>query len=168
MTKKLTKLRYGAAILAAAGVLVSTTVACGGDDSGSRQDAVATKGASVMPFDQDRTVHHFVTNSGGGVETVVVKDARDSAQVGLVREHLKMEAERFARGDFSDPAAIHGDDMPGLGALRAGASRLSVRYGDLPDGGQIEYSSTDAVLVASIHDWFHAQTSDHGKHAMSQ
>jgi hypothetical protein len=120
-----------------------------------------------MPFDQDKTVHHFLANDAGGVEMVVAKDAKDTAQISLVREHLKMEAERFAKGDFSDPAAIHGEDMPGLGSLKAGASRMTIRYSDVKDGGQIDYSSTDAVLVAAIHDWFNAQASDHGSHAMS-
>jgi hypothetical protein len=152
-----------------AGVAVAiVATSCGGGDGSSRQDVVATRGAAVMPFDQARTMHHFVPNEAGGVEKVMANDSGDTSQISLVREHLKMEAERFARGDFSDPAAIHGEDMPGLGALKAGASRMTILYKDVKDGGQIDYSSTDSDLIAAIHDWFKAQASDHGSHAMTE
>ena len=149
-------------------VVAIVATGCGGDDGPSRQDVVAARGAAVMPFDQARTMHHFLANDSGGVEKVMANDSGDTSQIALVREHLKMEAERFAQGDFSDPAAIHGEDMPGLGALKAGASRMTILYSDVKDGGQIDYSSTDPALVAAIHDWFKAQASDHASHAMSE
>lgn len=118
-----------------------------------------------MPFDQNLTMHHFVTNDGGGVEMVVAKDAKDGKQIDLIRSHLKTEADRFARGDFSDPAAIHGAAMPGLSVLEAATDRLKIGYGDLSGGAQISYSSSDPAVIAAIHDWFDAQLSDHGAHA---
>lgn len=155
--------------MVAVGVVVAVTagIALTRDNSPSRQDTVLMRGATVMPFDQAKTMHHFVTNETGGVESVLAMDPNDSTQVELVRQHLKEEATRFAGGDFSDPAAIHGQDMPGLKALQAGRDRLSVEYGELPDGARITYASTDPQLVAAIHSWFGAQTSDHGEHAMS-
>lgn len=55
---------------------------------------------------------------------------RRQAHVALIRSHLAEEAERFARGDFHDPAMIHGDDMAGLlrvgsGTSSSGAPRLA-------------------------------------------
>ncbi|MEA2689152.1 MAG: hypothetical protein QOD51_1759, partial [Candidatus Eremiobacteraeota bacterium] len=70
-----------------------------------------------------------------------------------------------AKGDFADPASIHGTDMPGLKALRAGSRRISVRYVDVPKGGRITYATADPALVRAIHAWFDAQASDHGSHA---
>lgn len=130
-----------------------------------RRREVAARGALVMPFDLERTTHVFTPTSSGGVQTVVADDPADREQVGLVRAHVREEAVRFARGDFADPAAIHGEEMPGLAELRAGASRIEVEYEDVTAGGRIRYATTDAGLVRALHAWFAAQRSDHGAHA---
>ncbi len=87
-------------------------------------------------------------------------------QVALIREHLKKEAAAFRRGDLSDPSQIHGEQMPGLNELEAGAKEIDIRYSDLPNGAKIEYETSDPALVAALHDWFDAQLSDHGDHAV--
>ena len=56
--------------------------------------------------------------------------------------------------------------MPGLAQLRAGAGKIDVRYSALPDGAQIRYTAKDPKLVTALHQWFSAQLSDHGHHAM--
>ncbi len=65
-----------------------------------------------MPFDQNKTMHQFRETANGGVETVIANDAKDSAQIQLVRQHLARERELFAAGNFTDPMAIHGMNMP--------------------------------------------------------
>ncbi len=132
-----------------------------------RQAEVARLGAAVMPFDLDRSVHVFEPSPNGGMQTVISKD-RDPAQIALIRDHLRKEAKAFARGDFSDPAAIHGDTMPGLAELRAGAGRIRVAYEDLPNGARLRYVAGEARLVEALHSWFAAQVSDHGAHATSR
>ena len=131
----------------------------------SRQEEVARKGAGIMPFDLRRTTHFFADTSTGGVETVTANGSHDVEQITLIRAHLTEEARRLARGDFSDPAAIHGMDMPGLATLTAAGHLLSVEYMTVPNGASITYSSRDKKVVAAIHDWFAAQRSDHGAHA---
>lgn len=151
---------------AAAAVLATLLMAsaCGGDGE-SRQEEVARKGAEVMPFELDRTTHTFESRPWGGIQTVVADDPADEEQVALVRSHLRAEAEAFARGDVSDPAAIHGASMPGLDELRAAAGRIEIAYLDVPAGGRITYRTGDAALVGALHAWFAAQVSDHGQHA---
>ena len=90
------------------------------------------KGATVMPFDLMRTTHFFDDNATGGVETVTANDKSDAEQTALIRSHLATEAERFGRGDFSDPAKIHGADMPGLATLSNAGARLRVAYLEVP------------------------------------
>lgn len=140
----------------------SVTTAVAGDTP--RQTQVERKSQGVMPFSMDATMHHFAPTADGGVQTVLVHDG-DAKQVALVRSHLRKEAAAFARGDFHDPASIHGGDMPGLKAMHAGAKRIGVRYADLPNGAKIVYATNDPTLVAAIHTWFKAQVSDHGAHA---
>lgn len=129
-----------------------------------RRAQVAATGAQVMPFDLDATTHVFEKTEFGGIQQVVA-DAADPRQVALIREHLEVEAERFARGDFHDPAMIHGEHMAGLHQLVQGHERLSIEYSEIDDGGQILYRAEDPGLVAAIHVWFDAQLRDHGDHA---
>ena len=130
-----------------------------------RQAEVAARGAEVMPFDLERTLHVFEPVDDGGIQQVVARDSADYEQIELIRAHLREEAMRFAQGDFSDPARIHGEDMPGLKELSAGAPHLSIRYTEIPAGAQIRYAAADPALVDAVHRWFAAQRSDHGRHA---
>lgn len=129
-----------------------------------RQAVVAEAGAAVMPFDLNRTRHDFETTASGGVQTVVSRDG-DTHQIALIRDHLRAEAVRFASGEFGSPAAIHGEDMPGLRTLSANASQVQVAYLDRPDGGEIRFTTRDAALTTALHAWFAAQLADHGVHA---
>jgi len=150
------------AALVAVSLIGLSTGWFGGDD---RQDGVAERGAQVMPFDLDATTHHFVSTAEGGLQTVVADDPSDREQIELIQQHLQEEAAAFGRGDFGDPAQIHGADMPGLAALQAGADRIKVEHRSRDDGAELTYTTDDPLLVTALHEWFAAQTSDHGQHA---
>jgi hypothetical protein len=130
-----------------------------------RQREVTTRGVAVMPFDQEQTMHMFQPLADGGLQRVTVKDPKNQAQIALIRSHLKEEANRFQRGDFADPAKIHGVDMPGLAELSRGAARIDVAYAERADGAEIRYTAKDPALVVALHRWFQAQVHDHGRHA---
>jgi hypothetical protein len=135
---------------------------------GQRQAEVARRGADVMPFDLKATTHVFTKTPQGGTQRVVAKNASDSAQIALVRQHLREIREQFQKGDFSGPAHIHGAAMPGLAELQAAApGAISVNYMDVARGAQLTYTTVDAKLVSALHQWFDAQLSDHGHDAMS-
>jgi hypothetical protein len=148
--------------LALCGILASPGVGA----PPTRQEEVAKRGAQVMPFDLEQTMHMFQTLADGGLQTVTAKDPANSAQIALIQAHLQEEAAKFQRGDFSDPATIHGENMPGLAALQAGARHLGIQYAPLPDGAQIRYATQDPALVTALHQWFAAHRSDHGPHAV--
>jgi hypothetical protein len=133
--------------------------------SSSRQAEVAERGASVMPFDLDRTTHQFTKTDTGGVQTVVADNPQDTAQITLIRQHLTAEVDRFRKGDFTDPARIHGNQMPGLEALRTHGGRITIDYENTPEGARVTYTTTDPALRNALHHWFDAQVSDHGSHA---
>lgn len=166
----------GFAVLMAAGLAF---VGCGddGDDASDsddsqddealaeRQDEVAERGEEVMPFDLDATYHQFGPLEDGIYQMVIARDPDDTEQIELIRDHLAEEAEHFSEGDYSDPAAIHGEDMPGLAELEAGADAITIETEDMPAGGRINYTTADPELVDALSQWAEAQTEDHGEHA---
>jgi len=132
----------------------------------ARLDEVQERGSHVMPFDLEKTLHIFNKTDTGGIQQVIAKDVADTEQIGLARSHLAQLAAGFAKGDFSGPRRIHGDDMPGLKALASAAGTVSFVYRDLPNGAEIEYRTEDKQMIAAVHSYFDAQLSDHARHAV--
>ncbi len=143
--------------------VLSALTACGSKAT-DRQMLIAERSAMIMPFDLERTTHLFEKLAAGGRQRVVSDDG-DDEQIRLIREHLAEQAQRFEKGDFHDPAMIHGKDMAGLHELMTGADRLSIVYNEIGDGGQIIYLAADPALIRAVHVWFDQQVSDHGSHA---
>ncbi len=156
--------RFGLTVIAVVGVALA---GCGGDDQTDRQAEVADRGAAVMPFDLDATTHTFTHTDDGGIQAVTADNPSDVAQISLIRGHLLDERDNFARGDFDDPAAIHGHDMDGVAELRAGYTDITVTYTNLPDGAQLTYTTDNSDLVEAIHAWFDRQLMDHGADAQA-
>jgi len=134
-----------------------------------RQAEVAKLGADVMPFSLKATTHVFTKTAEGGTQRVIAKQAADTTQVRLVREHLHDIRTQFLNGDFSGPSHIHGSEMPGLADLKtAQPGQITIDYKDVSGGAELVYRTTDAKLIAALHQWFDAQLSDHGADAMEQ
>ncbi|MDP1933480.1 MAG: hypothetical protein Q8K47_01175 [Nitrosomonas sp.] len=80
--------------------LITTPVFAAEPASEQRLDEVAERGAHVMPFDLEKTVHIFSKTDTGGIQQVIAKDKADSKQISLIRLHLSQIAEEFQRGDL--------------------------------------------------------------------
>ena len=133
-----------------------------------RLDEVVQRGSKVMPFNLEQTTHVFSKTTNGGVQQVLVNDPANVEQIKLIREHLTKISHEFQQGDFSNPAKIHGDTMPGLEELRkAKPNQIDIVYKELPNGAEINYSTDMPDLIKAIHQWFDAQLSDHARHAIS-
>lgn len=133
-----------------------------------RQAEVAKLGADVMPFSLKATTHVFTKSAQGGIQRVVAKNAADTRQFTLVREHLHDIQAQFQKGDFSGPSHIHGAEIPGLAELQAAKTgQVSIDYKEVKAGAELHYRTADAKLVSALHQWFDAQLSDHGADAMA-
>lgn len=131
-----------------------------------RLDEVAQRGAEVMPFDLEKTLHIFSKTSRGGLQQVVAKDTSNSEQIGLIRRHLSRIARDFRDGNFSAPTRIHGEDMPGLPELKAAKSgQIRIEYRERADGAQISYSTNSPRLVKALHQWLDAQARNQAQRA---
>lgn len=133
--------------------------------SQTKQEHLHEMGQTVMPFDLSKTTHFFEMTDSGGVQSVVAKDAQDKDQVGLIRQHLRREAEAFQRGDYADPTSLHGAKMPGVSELAGHHQEITVSYSELPLGAAITFETQDRHLVTAVHRWFGAQLSEHGADA---
>ncbi len=132
----------------------------------TRQQDVAKKGAMVMPFNVKNSTHVFQKNTYGGIQQVLAKDPNDKDLVAAIRMHLEMEAERFGKGDYSDPMKIHGMSMPGVQYLsKVKPGQIAITYRNVMGGAAIDYVGRDAATVDAIHKWFDAQLDDHGPDA---
>ncbi|MYM96416.1 aspartate carbamoyltransferase [Duganella vulcania] len=132
-----------------------------------RQAEVAERGKEVMPFSLAATTHIFTKTAEGGIQRVVAKNIADADQTKLVRVHLHEIKQQFLQGDFSGPSHIHGKTMPGLEELRSTKqAQIAIDYRDVDGGAELNYRTSNPVMVAALHKWFDAQLSDHGTDAM--
>ena len=119
------------------GAVASTLLACVVTPISAQttqQEHVHQMSHGVMPFDISKTVHIFKMTESGGVMRVVAKDSGAADQIALIQQHLQHEAEQFQKGNYSDPAMLHGANMPGLKELQEGASHIKMSYSALPNG----------------------------------
>ncbi len=133
-----------------------------------RQRMIHSRSPLVMPFDMNKVTHYFIDTKEGGILSIKAKNHEDTAQVILIRDHLKKEHHMFSNADFSDPKTLHGMHMPGLAVLSKSKGNFNVDYADLPAGAQLTFTSKDTTVINAIHTWFAAQLKDHGKDAKAK
>jgi hypothetical protein len=134
----------------------------------TQQEHVHQMSHTVMPFDMSLTVHIFKMTEQGGIERVITREANAGNQIALIQQHLQYEALKFQKGNYSDPAMLHGENMPGLRELQEGASHIKVSYTALQNGAEITFETTNLHLLTAIHRWFGAQLSEHGADAKAE
>ncbi len=159
--------RHNASILAGL-AMVAVLFAHSAAPAETSQERVHRMSHHVMPFEMSKTIHVFRMTEHGGVQQVLARNPDEKDQIELIRQHLRHEAKRFERGDYADPAKLHGADMPGLAELRANPSKVRVSYAELPAGAQITFETEDLGMLTAIHRWFGAQLSEHGADARAE
>jgi hypothetical protein len=136
------------------------------DDSAFR--AMQARGQGVMGVDQYTSVHRFDALADGG-RIELQRDRDDSLGSAAIRTHLRTIARAFAAGDFTAPATVHVETVPGVPVMRA--RRAAIRYdvSDLPRGAVLRIRSADPVAVKAIHAFLAYQRREHrteaGPHA---
>ncbi len=134
-----------------------------------RMAEVKQREQQTVPFAMDEVRHSFTKTVHGGVQHIVVKSADNTEQIKLIQDYLFKLSNEFRKGDFSETERIHGPDMPGLAQLKkAQTDDIRFEYKELPDGAQIHYSTEYPQYVQALHEWFDAQTSEHGKEVVPE
>jgi hypothetical protein len=125
--------------------------------------AVQARGKLVMGVDQYTSTHHFETLADGG-RIELQRNVDDSVGVATIRSHLQAVAKAFASGDFSAPAAVHMQTVPGASVMAARRSRIRYTFSPLPRGGQLRITTTDPEAVAAVGQFLAFQRTDHRAH----
>jgi len=119
------------------------------------------RGAKVMGFDQEKTIHHFHLYQDGGAIDVSVKDATDTGDLSAIRAHLPHIAMRFAQGNFDAPMLVHDRNVPGTDDMTRLKGRLTFTYVETSKGGRVDIVTKHADALAALHAFLTFQIRDH-------
>ena len=122
--------------------------------------AVQARGKQAMGVDQYTSAHRFDDLADGG-RIVLQRDPADTAGTRTIRAHLRDVAAAFGRGDFTTPGFVHGRDVPGTATMAARRSAITYTVRDLPGGGEIRITTTDAEARRAVREFLAFQRKDH-------
>jgi hypothetical protein len=129
-------------------------------DTGSAFAALQKRGMQAMGVDQYTSTHQFdALPDGGRIE--LQRDVDDTAGVAQIQRHLREITKAFAAGDFSTPAFVHMQDVPGTKVMAAKRGVISYTYRDLPRGGEVRIVTTDPQALEAIREFMAFQRLDH-------
>lgn len=123
--------------------------------------ATTARGEHAMGFDQAATAHHFYLYEDGGAIEVTVRDRSDKKSLEAIRTHLPQIVQQFAKGDFSTPAFVHDQDVPGVADMTRLRDRIGYVYDDIRDGGRIRITTRHARARSAVHEFLRFQIQDH-------
>jgi hypothetical protein len=153
---RLAILALGLPLLVAAG-----SAQQGADPHPAHHAGVDARGARVMGFDQQRTVHHFRLYQDGGAIDVAVKDPANQGDRDAIRQHLPHIAQLFADGRFDAPMLVHATEVPGTPELARLKAVVSYVYVETPAGARVDIVTTHPEALAAVHRFLAFQIADH-------
>jgi hypothetical protein len=119
------------------------------------------RGNEGMGFSQNKTTHHFLLNSYGGVIQVTSNSAGDGGSVEQIRMHLKHIAQAFRSGDFNIPMFVHDQTPPGVPVMQNLKLAIKYKYEDTKSGGRVIIQSKNADAVYAIQEFLRFQIREH-------
>lgn len=149
------------------GLIIGVIVTPSANAQDSSHAAMQMRGRIAMGVDQYTSVHKFDDLANGG-RIELQRDRDDSVGTRVIREHLRSIAAAFTKGDFSTPAFVHMRDVPGTKVMQARRAKIRYATRDLPRGGELRITTTDAAALTAVHAFLAFQRSDHraGGHEM--
>jgi hypothetical protein len=123
--------------------------------------ALKERGRGAMGFDQDKAAHHFRLDRTGGTIEVIANDLADDASQAQIRAHLQSIATEFSAGDFGKPLATHAEPPPGTRTMAQQRRSLTFAYEDLPGGGRVRITASNAKAIEAVHQFLRYQIREH-------
>ena len=126
-----------------------------------RTNGVNKRGDHAMGFSHEKATHHFrLTRDGGSIE-VTANEPEDRPSQELIRAHLQQIAKLFKEGDFSKPVFTHGEEPPGVPAMKRLKSDISYTFESIDRGARVRIVSANGEAVQAIHEFLRYQIKDH-------
>ncbi len=119
------------------------------------------RGEKGMGFSQEKTTHHFLLTSTGGIIQVEANDPKDTPSRDQIRGHLRHIAMMFAEGNFDIPMFVHGQTPAGVEQMKSLKASISYRYEETERGGRVRIASDDAEAIAAIQSFLRFQITEH-------
>ena len=122
--------------------------------------AMQERGRKAMGVDQYTSTHHFdALPDGGRIE--LQRDVDDSAGIAGIRAHMREIARAFKSGDFSTPAMVHMQEVPGAKVMAARRALITYEARDLPRGAELYIRTSDPAARRAIHEFMAFQRGEH-------
>jgi hypothetical protein len=122
---------------------------------------LATRGDHAMGFSHEKTTHHFLLYSDGGVIQGNANDPKDTESRDEIWMHLGHIAQMFAAGDFQIPMLVHAEVPPGVPVMKKLKSEIKYTFEELEQGGRVRMRTKNPDALAAIHEFLRYQISDH-------
>jgi hypothetical protein len=142
-------------------VILSMAVMAQAQHSHGDHDAMNERGTKAMGFDQEKTAHHFLLTSNGGVIDVSAKSAADEKSLNQIRKHLRFIAGEFKRGNFEIPGFIHAVTPDGVPRMKRLKEQISYDYAETAAGARLNITSVHKDATEAIHSFLRFQITDH-------
>ena len=130
------------------------------DSAHAAHAGMQSRGAEVMGVDQETSVHVFEALPAGGI-IELQRASADTAGARVIRRHLRAIAQAFAIGDFGAPSYIHMTSVPGARVMAERRNLIRYDYRELPRGGALRITTSDAVARKAIWDFIAFQRNEH-------
>ena len=122
--------------------------------------AMQERGKAAMGVDQYTSGHHFDALADGG-RIELQRDVDDPDGVARIRAHIREIAQAFKAGNFSTPAMVHMQDVPGTKIMAAKRALITYEPHDLPRGAELRMRTTDPEALRAIHEFMAFQRGEH-------
>ena len=122
--------------------------------------AMQKRGKVAMGVDQYSSVHRFDDLPQGG-RIRLERDRDDRVGARAIQDHLKGIAKAFGSGDFSTPAFVHMQDVPGAAEMAKRRAAIRYAFRALPRGGEVRITTTDTVARRAVREFLAFQRGEH-------
>jgi hypothetical protein len=122
--------------------------------------AMQQRGKVAMGIDQYTSVHHFDDLSDGG-RIRLERDKDDAVGARAIQAHLRDIAKAFSTGDFTTPAFVHIQRVPGTAEMAKRRATIRYKFRSLPRGGELRITTSDTTARSAIHEFLAFQRGEH-------
>ncbi len=118
-------------------------------------------GDQVMGFSHEKSIHHFVLNSDGGLIEVRANDIKDTASLDQIRSHFQHIVRMFSEGNFNAPMLVHSQDVPGTAVMARLKNSVHWELQEIPRGARIAITADNKEALDAVHEFLRFQIADH-------